>query len=154
MPGKLTLLVWSSAICRGSSFSEAQMNVQSTSECAKHEWMCEAHVNVRSTSRGLFYGHPPACKPKAPTSGYLLHISIFPGKLMHLKKCFLHGTLKGRPKFEKVVKTSQSFCRNAIMLYRIAKWGWIFYWVTYKVTSLSNFLRKCPFCSLHVAVGG
>ena len=25
------------AICRGSSFSEAQMNVQSTSECARHE---------------------------------------------------------------------------------------------------------------------
>ena len=42
----------------------AQVNVRSTRECAKHTWMCEAHVNVRSTSHCLFFGHPPACKPQ------------------------------------------------------------------------------------------
>ena len=43
---------------------EAHVNVRSTRECAKHMWMCEAHVNVRSTNHCLFFGHPPACKPQ------------------------------------------------------------------------------------------
>ena len=47
-----------------------------------------SHSTRTFTSHGLFYGHPPACKPKAPTSGHLLHIlsffqmhSTFPSRL-------------------------------------------------------------------------